>query len=194
MRYVVLVGIAIFLSTGQSSASATELDNGIGMMAPGSKLHAVNGEPLVFSTPIGNLICLESTFEASTSTTGSSSETVTASVSVWTFAQCNGSVTVSKTGSLEFHTADLTANNNGTLTSTDLTFTVALSGFHCIYRTFESDMGTITGSTNTKSTASVDLEAEIVREGGRSGTFCGSSGRLSSAPYVFTTPDTLNVT
>lgn len=70
--------------------------------------------------------------------------------------------------------------------------TVEVSGFHCIYKTSSTDIGTLTGSANTESNPTLDIEATIPRTGGRSGAFCGSTAKWTGS-YKVTAPNPLNV-
>jgi hypothetical protein len=172
------------------TASATELDNASGMVTTGSTF-ALNLEGnLIMHPPIGDFECSKSLLSGKTTNTGSASETVKANVESWTFQECNTAITVLKRGTLEIHSS---GSNNGTLTSSGMELTVNYLGFHCIFGTSNTDLGTITGSKNTGSTATFDISATIPRTGGMSGFFCGSTAQWTGA-YGFTSPDTLNVT
>lgn len=198
MRYFKTLGLAALataaLAAFVGTASATELtcsSNKV-MCSASTSLHAEAEATLTFHPPIGDINCTRSTFAATTSNTGSASETVTASVSAFTFTGCNATVKVTDTGSFSIHTRTESANNNGTLTSSGLTITFVFAGFHCSYATLNTDIGTITGSTTTSSTATLDIEATIPFDGGESGAFCGKSAAWTGS-YKFTSPDFLNI-
>jgi hypothetical protein len=94
------------------------------------------------------------------------------------------------TGTGEIHTAGATSNGNGTATSTGTRVTVVYFGFHCIFETNKTDVGTLTGSNNTKGKATGDISATIPRVGGSSGAFCGSSAPLTGS-VVINTPSNI---
>ncbi|HEY8502833.1 MAG TPA: hypothetical protein VIL21_09115 [Solirubrobacterales bacterium] len=111
-----------------------------------------------------------------------------------TFTECGSfDVTVKNGGSLEIHTRESSPNGNGTLTSTGMQFTVNVTplGISCVYTTFETDIGTLTGSSATGGTAKVDLEGSIPRTGGS--VYCGTSSGPLTGTYKITTPDYLDV-
>jgi hypothetical protein len=172
------------------TASATELDNASGMVTTGSTF-ALNLEGnLIMHPPIGDFECSKSLLSGKTTNTGSASETVKANVESWTFQECNTAITVLKRGTLEIHSS---GSNNGTLTSSGTEVTVNYLGFHCIFSTSSTDIGTLTGSKTTGKTATFDISATIPRTGGTSGFFCGSTAQWTGS-YEITNPDTLNVT
>lgn len=190
------IATALALSVAAGSASATELDCGSAMCAPNSAVHAKAQGTHVFRTIIGNVECEETTLSATIGNTGNSAETVSGTLNSFTLTGCNVTVSVLKNGTVVFHTdTNDTAgtSGNGTLTWSDLEVTVELFGFHCIFTTNNTDIGTVTGSKTTKSTATLDVKAVIPRTGGRSGPFCGQNVEWAGS-YVFDAPDTLNVT
>jgi hypothetical protein len=198
MKYVKMFGLAAlaaalmaFVAAG--TASATELDNATGMVTTGSSITAAAEGTTTLHPPIGDISCTASTVAGTTSNTGSSTETVKGNLSSLTFTGCNATVTVLKAGSLEIHTQETAKNNNGTLTSSGAEVTVVFAGFHCIFTTSNTDIGTLTGSANTGSTATLDISANIPRTGGTSGVFCGSTAAWTGS-YKVSNPDTLNVT
>ena len=185
---VLVSALAMFATTG--SASATELDNAAGMVTTGSTIAAATEGTLTWHPPIGDVSCTGSQFSGKTGTTGNSAETVGVTISSLTFTGCNATVTVLKPGSLEIHSQ---GSNNGTLTSSGAEITTVFLGYHCIYSTSSTDIGTITGSGTTGKTATLDISAKIPRTGGTSGAFCGATAEWTGS-YKFTSPDTLNVT
>jgi hypothetical protein len=198
MKYVKMFGFAAlaaaltaFVAVG--NAAATELDNATGMVTTGTTIAAEAETETILHPPIGDIKCKKSLVSGKTTTTGSASETVKGNIEKLTFEECNATVNVLKTGTLEIHTQEASSNNNGTLTSSGTEVTVVLAGFHCIFSTSSTDIGTLTGSANTKSTATFDISAKIPRTGGNSGAFCGSTAEWTGN-YKITSPDTLNVT
>ena len=185
--------VAAFLAFAAASASATELSNETGgMMTTGSTIAASAEGTTVLHPPIGTIECKESGVEGTTSTTGGASETVKGNLSKLTFTSCNATVTVLTQGGLEIHTRTESADGNGTLTSSGTEVTVEFAGFHCIFKTNSTDLGTLTGSPTTKSNATLDIEATIPRTGGKSGAFCGSTAKWTGS-YKVTKPSVLAV-
>jgi hypothetical protein len=195
MKYAKMFGLAAlaaalmaFVAAG--TASATELDNATGMVTTGSTISAVNEGTVVLHPPIGDIECNKSLVSGKTTNTGGASETVKGNIESLTFENCNATVTVLKKGTLEIHSS---GSNNGTLTSSGTEVTVNYLGFHCIFSTSSTDIGTLTGSKTTGKTATFDISATIPRTGGTSGFFCGSTAQWTGS-YEITNPDTLNVT
>ena len=203
MKYLKTLGLAALalgaLMALASAASATTLDCSKGVMciAP-TKIHATN-EGIVTLDAAIKIECETSTVEGHASTgTDASGETPNGAITVLTFEKCGGwTVTVIKKGTLEVHTDpnDKTGTSgNGTLTSNGAEVTVEGFGLHCIYGTNNTDIGTITGSSTTGSTATFDIGAEIERVGGRSGAFCGGKVASWTGSYLIDTPMYLDVT
>ena len=157
---------------------AAELDDATGMVATGSTIAAAAEGTTTLHPPIGDISCTSSSVAGTTSNTGSSTETVKGTISSLTFTGCNATVTVLKPGSLEIHSQ---GSNNGTLTSSGAEVTVVFAGFHCIFSTSNTDIGTITGSATTGSTATFDINAKIPRTGGTSGVFCGEAAEWTGS-------------
>lgn len=183
---------AAFASFAVATASATELYNSSGMVTTGSTIAASAEGTTTLHPPIGTISCGASTVEGTTGNTGGASETVSGNLSTLTFTECNATVTVLKKGSLEIHTSGESANGNGTLTSSGTEVTVLFSGFHCIFSTSNTDLGTITGSQVTEDNATLDIAATIPRTGGSSGVFCGTTAQWTGS-YKVTNPSTLIV-
>jgi len=199
MRYfkvfglVALAAAAVTAFAGSGTASATELTCSSGTMcSAATALHAESEGTVTFHPPIGDVNCTGSTFAGTTSNTGGPTETVSANLTTLTLTGCNATVHVFTAGTLEIHTRNMNADNNGTVTSNNFTFTIEFAGFHCLYKTVNTDIGTLTGSATTSATATLDIEAIVPREGGRSGAFCGSTAPWTGS-YKFTSPDYLNV-
>jgi hypothetical protein len=80
-------------------------------------------------------------------------------------------------------------SNNGILNGTGNEVTVELevkpNRFHCIFKANATNLGTVTGSSTTKATATLDISASIPRTGGSSGAFCGTTAQWTGA-YVIT--------
>ena len=202
MKQLKILGLAAVVTgalmafVGAGAASATELTctnpPSTKVMCTSTLIHATSvGGKWVLDSPLGNVEC-HSTIISSTITTGSSTETPSAEGAV-TFTECNHPVFVLRNGTLEIHTEGSTANHNGTLTSTGLEFTVEEFGFHCIYTTNNTTIGTVTGSSTTGGKAKLDISATIPRTGGRAGGFCGSSAPMTGT-YQIEAPEWLDVT
>ncbi len=183
----VTVGLAAALP---AVASATELVSGSEMVTTGSTVSSETEGSQVLSNPFVSIECTGSTLAAKTTNTGGVSETVKANVETLTFTGCSATVTVLAKGTLEIHTQEGSANNNGTLTSTGAEVTTEKSGIHCIYKTSSTKIGTLTGSASTGGTATIDIAGTIPRTGGS--PLCGSTGQWKGS-YKVTTPDTLSV-
>lgn len=206
MKHLKLLGLAaitagiLMMFVGVGAASATTLTctepAGTKVTCPKGTLieSASEGHTVTDNALLGNIEC-NSKLGGKTSNTGSSTETVRGNVETLTFEGCTSAKAfVLAKGSLEIHTQNVggAANNNGTLTSTGMEETVEGAGFHCIFGTRETDLGTITGSSTTGGTATLDLSARIPVVGGRSGIFCGESSPWTGS-YKFNAPDWLDV-
>ena len=101
----------------------------------------------------------------------------------WENLKCNFPVETLATGTLEVHTV---GKGLGTITSTGTEGRVKTSIGDCIYRTNSTDLGTVTDSSITGGTATIDLSGKIPRTGGS--FLCGSSDTLTGFATL-TTPD-----
>lgn len=199
MKYlkILVLAVTVAAATGAfaANASATELTCEPGVMCPAETvLHGASEGHVVLDPPFGSIEC-EGTLEGKTSNTGGPSETVSGARTSFTVNNCNATVIILNVGTTEIHTDanDATGTSgNGTVTSTGTEGTVEFLGTHCIFRTSNTDLGTLTGSSTTKSTATFDISGSIPRVGGRSGVFCGSSAPITGSGMV-DTPDFLDV-
>jgi hypothetical protein len=92
-------------------------------------------------------------------------------------------------GTLEIH---VTANANGTLTASGFTGTFNCFGLTCKYESGNNnDIGTITGSSNTGGTATIDLNETLIGES--NGPGCGTGNVTWEGTYKITSPDWLDV-
>ncbi len=186
---------ALMAFAGAGTASATELTctNALGnkvMCETGTVILFESEGHTVIDSPIGNIECA-SAAEVQASNTGGTSETVKLTMRTLIFGPpCTNSVVVQvlAKGTWEIHTdpADPIGSEgktgNGTVTSTGTKITVEQSGFHCIFETTNTDIGTLTGASTATNAAkefthmaTLDISARIPRTGGRSGIFCGES-------------------
>ena len=204
MKYLKTLGLAacaagalMALSVGTASATTLDCSASTACSAP-TTIHAVNSGIVTLDAAI-KIECEESTVEGSASA-GGASATPNGAISELTFKKCGGwTVTVieGKKGTLEVHTDanDSTGTSgNGTLTSNGAEVTVEGFGLHCVYGTKETDIGTVTGSKTTGSTAKFDIAANIERVGGRSGAFCGGKTSEWTGSYSIDNPMYLDVT
>lgn len=175
------------------SASATTLTgSGGSTLGSGTSIGGGSEGATILHPPIGDIKCEQSSFESSVVRAGGSTETAETAVSTFSFNFCNAEVDVLDPGFLEFHTQESSANNNATVTSWALEVTVTFAGFHCMFTTNQTQIGTLTGSANTGSWSTIDIAATIPRTGGRSGAFCGSTAAWTGS-YVLFSPSVLNV-
>lgn len=201
MKYLKILGLAAIAAAAMmafaGSASATELTcNKAGeKCAAGTTIHAVSeGHAVLDNEALGNVEC-NSTVEGSLTEPGTPTTTASGPIKAGglTFTNCTSAVVqVLNQGTLEIHTQGSTANHNGTLTSSGAEVTVEKFGFHCIFSTNNTDLGTVTGSGTTGATATLDISANIPRTGGRSGLFCGTSSPWTGF-YKVDSPDWLDV-
>lgn len=188
------VVIALMAFVGAGSASATELTCtqpiGTKVMCPAeTEFHAETEGRLVMDTLIGNIECFMS-FEGK-ATTGSSTTTVSIPLSAVTFRNCgdNDAVNVKKPGTLEIHTRNAGADGNGTVTWVGAEIEMVGTNFSCTYTTGAGvDFGTLTGSSTTGSTATLDIEGKIPGDG-----FLCLNGVQWTGNMKVTAPDWLDV-
>ena len=211
MKYVKVLCLAAVSAAammawvGAGAASATTLDCNGAACALNTVIHAENETTVTLHPPIGDIECKKSTVEGKVENLGSSTTTASGRIYALTFGECNAVVTplpikdtiegkeVKTFGGLEIHTRTEKADNNGTLTSSGSEVTVEFAGFHCIFKTSSTDIGTVTGSAVTGGNATLDISAKIPRTGGRSGAFCGTEAEWTGS-YKADKPASLNVT
>jgi len=197
MKYLKMLGLAavaacaLMAFVGAGSASATTLTcSGLTTCPTGTVLHAVSEGHATLHPIIGDIQC-NSTVQGKITSTGSSTTTTVGGIETLTFTGCTNGATVHtlKAGNLELH---VTGTDVGTVTSTGAEVTVEAFGFHCIFSTNATDIGTFTGSNKTGKAATLDIVATIPRTGGRSGAFCGSTAQWTGS-YEITKPNPLNI-
>lgn len=199
MKYLKMFGLAVIAGgvlmafAGAGTASATELTctepAGTKVMCPNPvHIHAVNEGALTFDPVIGSIDCEESTITGRVST-GSSTTTPEGAIETLTFGKCNTTMTVERAGSLSIHTRTASADSNGTVTWTGAQIKTVFNGITCTITTGTgTDIGTLTGSSTTKSTATLDIEATLPLDG----AFCGGSASWTGK-YLVTTPGWLDI-
>jgi hypothetical protein len=208
MKYLKMLGLAAVAAMaltaflGASSASATVLCktslttgcHAAGWAYPsGTTIDASveSGTKATLET-LGGLIrdeCSESTVKGSTTTTGSSSETIKGTVETanLSFGGCTATTDVLEGGELEVHW--IAGTDNGTLTAKKFQVTVVIGGESCIYGTGTTgtDLGTVTGG----SMATIDVSATVTKQAG-SGANCTSTSNWT-AKYTVTSPEPLTI-
>jgi hypothetical protein len=199
MKYIKMLGLAavaaaaLMAFVGASTASAATLTSPANsVVTVGTEIKAENEGKVILDPPFGAIECSVSTVAGKVTNAGGKTgeevtHTVSGSIETLTFSSCNATVTVLKKGTLEIHSL---GNGNGTLTSSGAEVTVQFFGTHCIFATNNTDLGTVTGSSTTGKTATLDISATIPRTGGSSGVFCGSTAAWTGA-YEVTAPDPL---
>ncbi|MGN6258585.1 MAG: hypothetical protein ACTHN3_12690 [Solirubrobacterales bacterium] len=200
MKYVKWLGLltlaALSSAVLTATASATQLTSPEGTIYTSTFAAESEGEFAQENKSIGLRIECLAAFEGKIESHGTS-VTASGKLSKLTFTSCtNGYVyTVLKLGSLEIHTdgSDTSGTSgNGTVTwsGAELTSHTPL-GFSCTFTTSGTDIGTLTGSKSTGSTATLDLNSAVISRTGDS-ALCGTSS-VWNGSFRFVTPDTLNV-
>ena len=209
MKYLKMLGLAavaamaLMAFAGAGTASATTLcktvpdANGNCEAAwhypIGTVIHASQeaGTTAILEDTSGNTLvtCTESTIKGTTTTTGSSTETVKGHISAMIWGSgptpCTATTDTIALGELEVH-AEL-PHGNGTLTGSGSKVTVQIFGVSCVYGTGAgTDLGTVTGGNP----ATIDVNAVINRVEG--GFLCPSTTKWT-ASYVITEPKPLYV-
>jgi hypothetical protein len=193
MKHLKILGFAAIAAAAlmafAGTASATTLTSPAGtVVKTGSTIHAEALGHAVLDPPFGKIECY-STFVAGT--LNESGESINAGISPFYLDNCtNGAlVQVIRRGTLSISSL---GNGNGSVTSNGAEWTVELLGTHCVFSTNNTAIGTLTGSGNTGTNATLDISATIPRTGGRSGAFCGSTAAWTGT-YDFTAPAPLFV-
>jgi hypothetical protein len=197
MKYLKVLGLAAIAAAAlmafAGTASATTLTSPKGTaLGVGAIIHAEAEGHAVLDPPIGKIEC-PSTVEGEITNAGGAGLPVTGKITTLTFPNCtNGAVvTVLAKGTLSISSS---GSNSGSLSSTGAEVTVEAFGFHCIFKTNATPLGTVTGSTEPKANeftdATLDISAEISRTGGRSGAFCGEKAKWTGS-YKVTKPTPL---
>ena len=195
MKYVKMLGLAALAAALMAfvvagTASATTLTGAGGAtLGTGTSIVAENEGTVTLHPPIGDIECKKSSVSGKTTNAGGAGVEVKGSIEALSFTECNATVTVLAKGELAVKG---TGSTNGSLSSTGTEVTVEFAGFHCIFKTNGTGLGTVTGSTTTGGNATLDISATIPRTGGRSGAFCGSTAQWTGA-YKVTSPSTLNI-
>lgn len=211
MRYLKMFRLAAlaaalmaFLVVG--TASATVIENVKGTPLPaGTSITAESENKTELHTPFGSINCVTSHVGGKTTNAGGVIEGTTVgvrgTVTSLSFSECNATITPvtvvdPKTTTKDYGSLEIVSNSNGNdgaLYGTGQEVTVSYLGFHCIFKTNKTKLGTVTGSGTTGSNATLDIEATLPRTGGNSGSFCGTTAQWTGS-LKFTTPNPLYVT
>jgi hypothetical protein len=197
MKYLKMLGLlataAAALTAFASTASATTATSPKGTVYTGTYKAEAEGKTSLH-TPFAVITCGKSTVEGKVEQHGTG-VTTTGKISLLTFTECNSSITVLKTGSLEAHTTAVKGTDaDGTLTSSGAEVTVTILGVSCLYTTGAgTDIGTgsLTSTTTTGGNATLDVASSAIPRTGHS-AFCGSSGTWTGS-YKVVTPSTLYI-
>ena len=193
MKYVKILGLLAVAATAlmafAATASATTATSNGSTYTEGIKAANENGH-VKLHNETANIEC-SSSVEGTIENHGPS-VTLEGPITALSFGNCtNGwTVHVKQFGRLTAHT--IGSGPNATLTSTETTVeaTVPVFGITCSYLTNETDIGTLTGSTTTGATATLDISASIPRHSGSA--FCGGATSAWTGNYTVTTPDNLD--
>ncbi|HXR61323.1 MAG TPA: hypothetical protein VN732_08360, partial [Solirubrobacterales bacterium] len=189
MKYVKILGLtavaAAALMALAATASATTLTSPTGTTYTGT-IHAVvdtdaGATPPTLDGAFTTVTCKQSTVHGHIEKHGAN---VTASGKITsgglTFGECNFPVTVIKPGELSIHAIEPKSGEHvtckvegtpdncwGTLYSTGAEVTVNTSVGSCIFTTSNTSVGTVTGTSTTLKTATLDIgSSPIPRTGG----------------------------
>ena len=204
MRYLKMFGLAalaaaLMASAVVGTASATTIETEAGVpLGSGTSITAVAEGRTELHPPIGSIWCPESHVGGKTTNAGGGGINVIGNIESLSFTGCNATVTPIKDGNGRYGSLAVswTSGSNGTLYGTGQEVTVVYLGFHCIFRTTNTKLGTVTGSATTGGDATLDIEAMIPRTSGSSGAFCGAVGTAAqwTGSYKVLLPTPLNIT
>lgn len=183
MKYLKMFGLAALAAAlmafaAVGTASAATLDDANGTLGNGATITAESEGTTILHPAIGDIECEQSHVGGKIT----EAHVVTGEITALSWSKCNATVTVLKKG-------HLTVDGKGVLTGTGQEVTVEYLGFHCIFSTNGTKLGTVTSGSPAK----LDIEATIPRTGGESGAFCGSTAQWTGS-YKVTSPSTLTVT
>ncbi|MGN6255106.1 MAG: hypothetical protein ACTHO8_09025 [Solirubrobacterales bacterium] len=183
---------AMMALVGAGTASATvfcKVEAGSGLCPAeaypaGQEIHAAlsSGAKAKLQTEFMTAECSESTIQGKTSS--EERAPLGGSVSTLSFSGCNCEVKVLNAGTIS--TEWIEGTNNGTLTSSGSEITTVCGGVDCVYKTENTDLGTLTGGNP----ATLDVSAKIPRAAPN--IFCAEKA-LWEAKYEFATPKPLYV-
>lgn len=186
MLGLLILALAAALSTFPPPASANPLTSPAGTFYTG-EIKAESEGATELHGSFEPIKCSKSTIEGKVES--HSSTTAGGKVGSLTFSECNYPVKVLSPGSIEIHSSggdDATATSNGAEITVETSF-----GGSCIFKTSNTDIGTLTGTDTTASNATLDVGSSIIPRTGHS-VFCGSSGTWTGS-YKVTTPGSLYI-
>jgi len=123
--------------------------------------------------------CSMGTMSGAVATAGSTGEAVKVNVTALTWTGCTTTVDTLSKGTLEFRHE--LGTDNATVTSSGMEVTTQFLGVSCIFKTNNTQIGTLTGGN----AATIDINGTIPQSGG--GFLCPSSG-VWSGTYTLTSP------
>ena len=198
MKYLKMLGfatvamVALIAFVGPSMASATTLTGTGGtILKTGTTVHMVTEETTVMTTSFLNIECKESTIAGKTA--NESGMAVTVGVESWTFGSCNCEEKTLSGGTLSI--SWISGTSNGSLASNGAEITMQCNtifgAVHCIYKTNNTTLGTLTGSTTTGGTATIDISSANIPRLATS-ALCAEKASWD-VRYKIDNPDVLNV-
>jgi len=197
MKYLKMIGLAAVAAAaltallGAGSASATVLCTetpAAGKDCAPAKVEPV-GTILDASVETSALLktgettiatCTSGTVKGSITNAGSTTTTVQGTITDLTWGGCTTTVDTLAKGTLELHHE--AGTDHGTVTSSGAQVTIQFLGVSCIFKTNNTQIGTLTGSATM---ATFDIAATIPQSGG--GFLCPANGNWSGA-YTVTEP------
>lgn len=195
LSLIVLVVAAMMAFAG--SASATTLTSPSGTTYTGEIKAESEGSTTLKSSFIGTVTCTSSKAVGKVESHGTG-VTAAGNIAELTFTGCSGGEPTSpvgvaresgKRGALEVHGTSTTGNGTVTSTGAEVIIHKTLAGT-CIFVTFSTDLGTLTGSNVTGTNATLDISGVVIRTNGSG--FCGESATWTGS-YKIWQPSTLEV-
>jgi len=192
MRYLKTFGLtalaaALMALFAVGTASATIIESEGGALPAGTSITAESEGKVRLDAQIGTIECNKSHLGGKSTNAGGAAVNVTFNVESLSWSECNATVTVLNKGTLSIAHS---SGSNGTLFGSDQEVTVVFDGFHCIFSTKNTNLGTVTGGTNATLHISGTLQRAI---GSGSGVFCGQTAPWTGS-YKVTTPSPFRVT
>jgi len=194
MKYIKMLGLAAVAAAalmaflGAGTASATELYNGATTLKSGTVLDfsIEPGTTPKLTETTGGLLdeCKSSTFKGDITGAGSSTTTVTGTITQLTWVECTFPTVTTIPGKLEIH--HITGTTNGTVTSdAEIGVTINTVFFgSCVYGVKAgADIGTLTGNVTP---ATLDAHAVAVKLSGSA--FACPETATWEASYIATEP------
>jgi len=203
MKHRKMLGLAAVAATalmafvGVGTASATTLLGvGANRLPTGTTIHAVGEGTLTLTTAFKNIDCKEEAGLVPTvqiKTTNETGASVSGNVGILNWGKCNCEVKTLAKGTLSISVSG--AGPNGTLSSNGAEVTsqctTIFGDVHCIYKTSNTALGTLTGTNATGATATMDISsANIPRLS--TDSLCTEKAQWD-ASYIVDNPDVLNV-